>query len=306
MKKEPEKTAPITVNNKDQFESAVSCLRSEIHAYCARMSGSVIDGEDILQTTLIKAFQSYERALPILNFRAWLYRIAHNCSIDMFREQQKQNLLIEEIMMNDKSEDNEEMPLLSDNLKQLMILPPLQRSVIIFRELFGYSANDIAELLLTTPAAIKSALSRARASLSNFDNEEANDQNVKQQPLSEHQHESLTLIKHYIELFNERKFDEIKSILRDEVKLDMVNKTTMNGKQEVCRYFDNYSQKDDWHLEPGFIEGKPAVLAFDPKSNDSIPKYFILLEFKSDTLRFIRDFRYADYVMKHAHWQRLG
>ncbi len=296
-----EQKAIISVSTAEEFERELTRLRPELHRYCARMTGSVIEGEDALQTTFIKALEAFDNASPILNFKSWLFRIAHNCSIDMYRDRDKQRAIEEELTMRDDINSSPENHLLTDNLQQLMHLPTLQRSVVLFRELFGYSAAEIAELLHTTPAAIKSALSRARESLK----QPQVDVNHLQQ-LSKEDLEKLALIKHYTELFNQRQFDDIRSMLRDEVQLDMVNKARMNGKQAVSGYYNNYAQKDDWYMEPGLIEGKPAVLAFDKTQGFEAPRYFILLEFESDTLRFIRDFRYADYVMQSSQWQRVS
>ena len=53
-------------------------------------------------------------------------------------------------------------------------------------------------------------------------------------------------------------------MIADDVRLELVNKTRLNGKAEVSRYFGNYSNVSDWHLVPGLVEGRPAILVFDP------------------------------------------
>src|SRR5689334_2011826 len=66
------------------FEALVQDIRPELHRYCARMIGSVVDAEDIVQDTLVKAYA----ALPttaVVNMRGWLFRIAHNIAIDYLR-----------------------------------------------------------------------------------------------------------------------------------------------------------------------------------------------------------------------------
>ena len=84
------------------------------------------------------------------------------------------------------------------------------------------------------------------------------------------------------------------------MRLDLVNKTRLNGKAEVSRYFGNYSQVSDWHLVPGMVEGLPAILVFDPGAPGSAPQYFILLQWSDGKVAAIRDFRHAAYAIDGA------
>ena len=91
-------------------------------------------------------------------------------------------------------------------------------------------------------------------------------------------------------------------MIADDVRLDLVNKTRMNGKAEVSRYFGNYSIARDWHLVPGLVEGHPAILVFDPNAPGTPPKYFMLLDWSADKVATIRDFRYVPYVIDGAEY----
>ena len=68
-------------------------IRPKLHRYCARMTGSVIDGEDVLQDALIKAVESSASAGPIANPEGWLFRIAHNTALDFLRRHHRQEAL---------------------------------------------------------------------------------------------------------------------------------------------------------------------------------------------------------------------
>ena len=72
----------------------------------------------------------------------------------------------------------------------------------------------------------------------------------------------------YVAHFNARDFDAIRAMIADDVRLELVNRTRMRGKVEVSRYFGNYSGAGDWHLVPGLVEGRPAILVFDPNAPD--------------------------------------
>src|SRR4051812_6455216 len=68
-------------------------LRPKLHRYCARMVGSMIDGEDVVQDALVKAVQSFAAAGPIGNPEGWLFRIAHNTALDFLRRRNRQEAL---------------------------------------------------------------------------------------------------------------------------------------------------------------------------------------------------------------------
>ena len=106
----------------------------------------------------------------------------------------------------------------------------------------------------------------------------------------------------YVTHFNARDFDAIRAMIADDVRLELVNKTRLNGKAEVSRYFGNYSTASDWRLVPGMLEGRPAILVFDPNAPDAPPKYFMLLDWSADKVATIRDFRYAPYIVDGAQY----
>ena len=106
----------------------------------------------------------------------------------------------------------------------------------------------------------------------------------------------------YVAHFNARDFDAIRAMIADDVRLDLVNRTRMRGKAEVSRYFGNYAKVSDWHLVPGLVEGRPAILVFDPGARDSGPKYFMLLGWDAGKVATIRDFRHASYAIDGAEY----
>src|SRR6202795_1616828 len=75
------------------IDSLLTRMRPKLHRYCARMVGSVIDGEDVLQDALIKAVESHATAGGIGNPEGWLFRIAHNTALDFLRRRSRQQAL---------------------------------------------------------------------------------------------------------------------------------------------------------------------------------------------------------------------
>jgi len=109
----------------------------------------------------------------------------------------------------------------------------------------------------------------------------------------------------YVAHFNARDFDAIRAMIADDVRLELVNRSRMRGKAEVSRYFGNYSSAGDWRLVPGLVEGRPAILVFDPDRMDAPARYFMLLGWDGDKVATIRDFRYAAYIVDGAEFSAL-
>jgi len=110
----------------------------------------------------------------------------------------------------------------------------------------------------------------------------------------------------YIDHFNAREFDVLRNLLADEVKVDLVNRRRLQGRGEVTNYFGNYERATHWHFVPGFVEGRPAILVYNPANPAGPPTYFVLIEWRGDRLVTIRDFLYAPYVMDGAEVQPLA
>jgi RNA polymerase sigma-70 factor (ECF subfamily) len=145
------------------------------------------------------------------------------------------------------------------------------------------------------PAA-KAALHRGRTQLREFADEP---DDTPQQRLSDTDRARLGA---YVAHFNARDFDAIRAMIADDVRLDLVSRTRMQGKAEVSHYFGNYAKVSDWRLVPGLVEGHPAILVFDPNEPDGRPKYFMLLGWSADKVATIRDFRHAAYVIDGAEY----
>src|SRR5262245_17329553 len=84
---------PIALFSRDGLDRALSDLRPRLHRYCARMTGSVLDGEDIVQEVFIKAIEAFPQAQPIANAEGWLFRIAHNTALDFLRRRARHDAL---------------------------------------------------------------------------------------------------------------------------------------------------------------------------------------------------------------------
>jgi RNA polymerase sigma-70 factor (ECF subfamily) len=278
----------------DDLEPLLVAMRPKLHRYCARMVGSVIDGEDVLQDALIKAVEARASAGAIHNPEGWLFRIAHNTALDFLRRRNRQERLrsAEEVeMIADELDAVTSRQIASASLRTFMRLPVAQRASVILMDVLGCSLQEICEIMDYSLPAVKAALHRGRTQLREL--AEADDE-APHPKLSEADQARLSA---YVASFNARDFDAIRAMIADDVRLELVNKTRINGKAEVSRYFGNYAKVEDWRLAPGLVEGRPAILVFDPNEPDGKPKYFMLLGWSADKVATIRDFRHAPYIV---------
>lgn len=146
-------------------------LRPELHRYCARLMGSVIDGEDVVQDTLVRAFvalQDMEETPPL---RPWLFRIAHNRALDLLRGRtvrRTEPIEAASDVADPASPDPVERLMrqeaVNTAVSRFVELPTLQRSVVILKDVLDELLMEIAALLDLTVDAVKGHLARADAS----------------------------------------------------------------------------------------------------------------------------------------------
>jgi len=158
-------------------------------------------------------------------------------------------------------------------------------------DVLGCSLQEVCEVMDFSLPAVKAALHRGRTQLRELADEP---DDLPPAQLSQADRDRLGA---YVARFNARDFDAIRAMISEDVRLELVNKLRLNGKAEVSRYFGNYSKVADWHLVPGLVERRPAILVFDPSAPGGPPKYFMLLSWSADKVAAIRDFRHAPYIV---------
>lgn len=279
------------------FDRLLSEMRPKLHRYCARMTGSVIDGEDVLQEAMVKAIEAFPESGSIENPEGWLFRIAHNAALDFLRGRARNSAVAsdEEVeMIIDPVNAVSNRQIAATSLRTFMRLPVAQRSSVILMDVLGYSLEEIGGVMEARIPAVKAALHRGRERLRDLA-EEGDD---FQPPVLTGPQRSLLAA--YVDRFNERDFDAIRDMLGEEVRLELVARTRLNGRKEVGTYLHNYAGTKDWHLVPGLVDGRPAVLVHQPGDASARPSYFVLLEWEGGKVLAIRDFRYARYAIEAA------
>jgi RNA polymerase sigma-70 factor (ECF subfamily) len=285
---------------REAFDRLLGDLRPKLHRYSARMTGSVIDGEDVLQDALVKALEAFDRAGPSTNPEGWLFSIAHNAALDFLRRRAVIAALqadVETDLVADPSTVGDREAVAA-SLRSFMHLPVNQRSSVILMDVLGYSLADINSITGSSIAAIKTALHRGRARLREL---AATEDPAPALVLTEPERSRLAA---YVERFNARDFDAIRDMLAEDVRLDLVARKRADGRSEVASYFSNYGRARGWRLILGSVDGRPALLVHDPDDPSGRMSYFILLEWDGDRIRLIRDFAHARYAIEGADLRR--
>jgi RNA polymerase sigma-70 factor (ECF subfamily) len=124
----------------------------------------------------------------------------------------------------------------------------------ILMDVLGYSLQEMGSITQMSIPALKAGLHRGRARL----REQAADPDDCPPP--ELAEPDRKLLAAYVDRFNAHDFDAVRSMLADEVRLDLVNRSRRSGRKQVGVYFENYDRLKDWHLVPGLVDRRPAVL----------------------------------------------
>ncbi|TWT15301.1 sigma-70 family RNA polymerase sigma factor [Reyranella sp. CPCC 100927] len=274
------------------FDRLLGELRPKLHRYCARMAGSVIDGEDVLQDALMKAVKAFPHAGPLASTEGWLFRIAHNAALDHLRRRTRQDAIHTDAdpdLIVDSDAVTDARQSAAASLRTFMRLSVAQRSSVILMDVLGYSLQEMSDIMDATIPAVKAALHRGRTRL------RALAQEPDDRPIPALAAPEQVLLAAYIERFNARDFDAIRDLLADEVRLDLVSRTQATGRRDVATYVGHYSRLRDWHYALGRVEDRLAVLVCDPADLTRV-LYFVLLQWSDGRLAAIRDFRYARYA----------
>jgi|SRR5436190_15088598 len=271
---------------REQFLGLVAGVRPELHRYCARLTGSVIEGEDIVQDTLAKAFYAMSQTPEVPPLRPWLFRIAHNAAIDLLRSRgRRQTEPTDEIDEIAAYSDAPDPIVVRAALARFLTLPLTQRSAVILKDVLGHSLEETAETMGTTVMAVKAALVRGRKSLLDETHDEAAPSSAARRDLDR-----------YASLFNTRDWDGVRALIGTDCRLDLVSKSQRRGK-EVGMYFGNY-EKAGVSLRVVRLEGELALAAH--LGDAETPSYFILLSFEDGKVTNIRDYRYVPYIALEA------
>ena len=250
------------------FLETIAQLRPKLHRYCARMTGSVMDGEDVVQESLFNAYRHLETLEEGRPLAAWLFQIAHNRCIDFIRRREVR-LTMETAAAADAESEAQEAGEPTVDLGEAMehlvfILPPKERTCVLLKEVLDYSLEETAEIIGSTAGAVKSALHRARAKLARAAATPAAPQPQPQDP------EVLKILRLYVDRFNRKDWDGVRDLIAADANLLVADR--FFGVMSQAPYFSRYAALNvPWRFEVGAVDGEVALIAMRWQAQRPLP-----------------------------------
>jgi RNA polymerase sigma-70 factor, ECF subfamily len=245
------------------FRELVAPYRHALEVHCYRMLGSAQDAEDLAQETLLRAWRALERFEPRAQFQTWLYRIATNACLDELERRPRRPEPVDPFP--DRASDQAASPTYDPAaryairegmelalLRAIQELPGRQRAVLIFRDVLGWTAPEVAEVLGSTVASVNSALQRARGTI------ERHLPEATRSPAGPDERE---LLNRYVAAFEYADMDGLVALLRQDAALRMPPQSVSGGLQIARFFLETVAQGDLTRIRhrPTWANGRPAV-----------------------------------------------
>jgi RNA polymerase sigma-70 factor, ECF subfamily len=275
------------------FLETISQLRPALHRYCARMTGSVMDGEDVVQESLFEAYRKLDQFDDSRPLKPWLFRIAHNRCIDFLRRRGVR-VEAETQAMGPEAFEPAIPQVLGIGLaveRLVSSLPPKERASILLKDVFDYSLEEVAELVGSTVGGVKAALKRGRTKLAAL-SAPAQEPPRKVNPELQH------VLELYVERFNRRDWDGVRELISADAQLRVVD--AFEGPVAKAPYFGNYARMwVPWKLTVGEVDGEPVVVSLRLSGDAWVPYSFVRLEVSGRIDRIV-DYSHCPWVAELA------
>jgi RNA polymerase sigma-70 factor (ECF subfamily) len=273
------------------FLETITHLRPSLHRYCSRMTGSVLDGEDIVQDALFQAYRKLDTFDDSRPLAPWLFRIAHNQCIDFLRRREVRQEAEAAVMEADSVVSADSLgPILIDRAVEYVVLalPPKERACVLLKDVFDYALEEIAELVDSTLGGVKAALNRGRSKL-------ASPPQPSMPPRAANP-EMSRLLHLYVERFNRRDWDGLRELITADARLRVADRFA--GPLVDAPYFGRYERMTiSWRMAVGKVDGQPAVISLRQTNAGWEPHSIIRVEMADHLITRVVDYTHCPWVL---------
>jgi RNA polymerase sigma-70 factor (ECF subfamily) len=275
------------------FLETITQLRPSLHRYCSRMTGSVMDGEDVVQEALFEAYRKLDKFDDSRPLKPWLFRIAHNRCVDFLRKRGVRVEAETAALVPDAVESADPTVLgLGRAVEHLVTsLPPKERACVLLKDVFDYPLEEIAELVDSTVGGVKAALNRARTKLAAALAPSKTSRSVDP--------ELTRLMKLYVDRFNRRDWDGVRELISADARLTVAE--AFVGKLADAPYFRNYERFSmPWKLAMGDVDGEPVVIILQRGADTWTPYSLVRLSVIGQHIDRVVDYVHCPWVISMA------